>query len=67
MMCIDCRARPTHARGRCNACYHVYRHSDAYTRVYQPRHQPCHCGQPAFARGLCQMHYMRAYRSETAR
>ena len=67
MLCIDCKARPMHARMRCNACYLVYRRSAAFARAYAPKHQSCWCGEHAEGRGLCWKHYMQAYRQEQRR
>lgn len=63
LFCLYCGERPQHSRGRCATCYARARKADpSFARHYTPGALCSLCLEPAHACGLCQMHYMRAYR-----
>lgn len=62
MTCPHCKLRSVHARGRCTTClWHAYK-DPTFAQHQKPGGLCTRCSEPAHALGLCQNHYMQAYR-----
>jgi hypothetical protein len=68
-LCGQCHRYPIHARGMCLYCCNAFYKNRDFDRIYQ-RNRRCEadgCEGKALGRGLCNKHYMQAYRAERKR